>query len=101
MSEQPVFNDNVQLTAYVDRLGGGGLCHQNSRYHFRNRHTAFSGTFELLPSAASVLEIRRRHEEAVAELAVNLEDHSFVVRSRRDGETREARTFDELCTLLE
>jgi len=68
---------------------------------FRNRHPAFCGTFELLPSAESVLEIRRRHQDAVAELAIDLENHSFVVRSRRDGETREAREFDELCTLLE
>lgn len=32
---------------------------------------------------------------------IDLENHSFVVRSRRDGETCEAREFDELCTLLE
>ena len=68
---------------------------------FRNQHPAFSGTFDLLPSVDTVLEIRRHHEDAVAELAVDLEDHSFVVRSRRDGETREARDFDDLCTLLE
>ncbi len=68
---------------------------------FRNRHPAFSGTFELLPSVETVLKIRRHHEDAVAELAVDLEDHSFVVRSQRDGETSEARDFDDLCTLLE
>ena len=68
---------------------------------FRNRHPAFSGKFELLSSAASVLEIRRHYENAIAELLVNLEDRSFVVRSRRDGETLEAREFDELYTLLE
>jgi len=68
---------------------------------FRNRHPAFSGRFELLPSSETVLEIRRHHEDALVELAVNLEDRSFVVRSQRDGETREARNFDELCTLLE
>jgi len=114
MSEQPVFNDNVQLITYVDRLGGGGFRelaelldglfggeHLLPFYDPIDGADAGFDTFELLPSAASVLEIRRRHEDAVAELAVNLEDHSFVLRSRRDGETREARTFDELCTLLE
>lgn len=48
-----------------------------------------------------MLEIRRHYEGAVAKLAANLEDHSLVVRSRHGGKTREARTFDELCTLLE
>ena len=67
---------------------------------FRNRHPAFSGTFELLPSEAAVLGIRRRHGEDLAELNVDFTSRSFIVRSEHAGEVRLARTFGGLCTLL-
>lgn len=74
--------------------------HLSDLIRFRNRHPAFSGTFELLPSEGGMLEIRRRNGDDVVELRVDFENRSFVVRSRHDDEVRLARKFGSLCTLL-
>lgn len=87
--------------AIEDRLQTQVSQHLADLVRFRNQHPAFSGTFELLPSEAPVLEIRRRHGDDLAELRIDFEKRSFVVRSQHDrDEVREARTFGSLCTLL-
>lgn len=83
-----------------ERLQEPVFRHLADLIRFRNGHPAFSGTFELLTSAQTVLEVRRRHGDDVADLRVDFGNRSFVIRSQHQDEVREARSFGSLCTLL-
>ena len=60
---------------------------------FRNRHPAFGGSFELLPSDDSHLYIRRRCGNQIAELRVDFAAKRFAIQATDENGTLRPVTF--------